>query len=604
MVKNNVSSVKDTTGDWDLYTLGIDYNNSLKPSYYPTINRNWRAYNLQLYDTTDFKGLTKVTLPMAQRIVKHSVASCATKTVRMNYVIENIDPASQQMGDQTQLEMSDYLTQSSKDSWERLQMDSMIETLLLNGANEGDYATHTYWDASYDTGQTYGEEPVTDKDGNPVYDEYGMPQYKPVPILGEFFTEVVDGCNIFLANPNDRRINYNGKPFQDYVIVAGRQTVNKLRKEAKQHKDENGLTDKDINNLITADVEYDEQAGDRGKKEIANGDSQYGKATYIVKYWVDDEGKVRFNKSVRGCYIRKDVDSELTLYPVAFGNWDTIKNSYHGQGLMTGLINNQIALDTAWMKFFKYFGDMAFPKAVANATYFPNRQLSNKIGDVIWYEGNENVYPANVLSYTQPGQLANGVIDAMMAFKNTTMELLGASDAVLGTARPENTSALIQQNQAAAVPLEKTRRGMHQFIEDNGYIWLDFRLHKYKVPRKIFIEVDGQKQMVEFDPSKLKNAKFRVSVDVVAGGYIDEANAITNISNLFAKGAITAVDLIESLPDGSIPNRDRIVKSIKQRLAMEQQMQTQEFKNAAIMEFLDQQEELAKQQKQQTPPTQ
>lgn len=586
MAKSSTLKKRDTTEDWKLYEQGVDYNNSLEPSYYPTINRNWRAYNLQLYDAVDFKGMTKVTLPMAQRIIKHSVASCATKSVKMNYVAENIDPASDTPDDIEQIKMAAYLTQSSRDSWERLQMDAMIETLLLNGANEGDYATHTYWDASYDTGQTYGEELVVDKNGNPVFDEYGNPQYKPVPILGEFFTEVVDGCNVFLSNPNDRRINFNGKPFQDYVIIAGRQTVNKLRKEAKQFQKENGLTDDEIESLITADVEYDEQAGDRGRKEILNGDSKYGKATYTVKYWVDESGKVMFNKSVRGCYIRKDVDSELTLYPVAFGNWDTIKNSYHGQGLMTGLINNQIALDTAWMKFFKYFGDMAFPKAVANASYFPDRKLSNKIGEVIWYEGNENVYPANVLSYTQPGQLANGVIDAMMAFKNTTMDLLGASDAVLGTANPENTSALIQQNQAAAVPLEKTRRGMHQFIEDNGYIWLDFRLHKYKVPRKIFIEVDGQRQMVEFDPSKLKNSKFRITVDVVAGGYLDEATAIANISNLFARNAITAVDLIKRLPNGSIPDREQLVKDIEKRVAEQEYMQSQEFKMQAVDEFL------------------
>ena len=94
--------------------------------------------------------------------------------------------------------------------------------------------------------------------------------------------------------------------------------------------------------------------------------------------------------------------------------------------------------------------------------------------------------------------------------------------------------------------------------------------------------------MVEFDPSKLKNAKFRISVDVVAGGYLDEATAIANISSLFNKGAITAVELVKRLPNGAIPDREQLVKDIEQRMAQQEFMQSQEFKAQAVEEFLGQ----------------
>lgn len=575
----------DTTPDWDAYLQGIDYNNRLSPNYYSTVNRNWRAYNLQLYDAIT-TALPKVNMPMSQRIVRQSVATCMTKSVKLNYVVENVDDNTTDPTEQMQRTAAAWLMQNSKDKWERLKMDDTIRTLLLNGANEGDYATHTYWDATYDTGQTYGEELVTDKDGNPVLDEMGMPTYQPVKVLGEYYTEVVDGANVFFGNPNDRRVNFNGRAHQPYILIAGREIVSKLRKEAKANSKENGLDEDDIKEKIVSDLEYNEQVGDRGKNELENRDSDYGKATYIIKYWFDEDTEtIHFNKSVKGCYIRKDVDTELTLYPVAWGNWDIIKNSYHGQALMTGLISNQMELDRAWASVFLYLKNLALPKAIYNKAYLPNGP-SNKINDAIGYDGGDNVKPSDILSYTQPGQMANRLLDVITLFQTKTMELLGASDAFLGNANPENTSALFAMAENSAVPLESVKAGLYQFIEDLAYIWNDFRLHKYKTPRKIAIEVDGVRQVVLFDPSTLSDAKLRISVDVIPGSYMDEFSIVRTMENLFDRQIVDAVDMIERIPGQVIPEKEKLLAKVKQRQAQMEMMQSQQFKLQAIQEFV------------------
>lgn len=584
----------DVTPDWELYQKGKDYNTSI--GYLPIINRNWRAYNLQLYDHIDAKGLPKVKIPMAQRIVRHSVASCMVKSARMNYIVENIAPDTTDQAEILQKAAAQYLSEHSKVKWELLKMESLIRELLLNGANEGDYAAHTYWDDTYDTGQTYGESLVFDNEGKPVLDPATNEQItEPVPILGEFFTEKVDGANVFLGNPNDRRINFNGKPFQPYVIIAGRSVVQDLRKEAKLHKKENGLTDAEIEQNIIPDVNYEEQVGDRGKKEIENAEDKYGKATYVIKYWEED-GKIKFNKSVKNCFIRQNVDTGLTLYPVAFANWDTVKNSYHGQALMTGLIENQIEIDKAYAKILKYLGDMAFPKAIYNREYLP-KGPSNKINEAIGYDGDRQVKPSDVLAFTQPGQIANGIFEFITVFQSKTMEMLGASDTVLGNVTPENTSAIVALTQNATVPLESVKANLYQFIEDLGYIWLDFFIRKYEVPRRIAVEADGVRQVVLFDPSVLRSAKLRVKIDVLPGGYMDEFTAMQTLTNLHDRKVIDDVELVEGIPDYALPNKEKLLASVKERQKKMEAMQTEEFEAKAVQKFL--QEQMMKQNQQQ-----
>lgn len=585
----------DCTSDWKLYQAGIDYNHSLSPDYYATVNRNWRVYNCQQWDGINLGGLPMFILPLFQRIIKHFVASSMTSSVKMNFIVENIADDTEDETEQERLRLASFLSKNSQDKWEKLKMDSVIRRLLFDGAMSGDMATYTYWDARVKTGQFSGMEQVIDKAGNIVVDENGMPVLKPVPIMGDFVTEAIDGVNVMLGNPNDPRINVNGRPKQPYIIIVGRDVVVNLRKEAKANQKENGLKNEEINNLIVPDTEYTEQAGDRGQKELDNKESQYGKATYIIKLWADDNDRVYFNKSVKGCYIRKDVDSELDIYPVAWANWDTIKNSYHGQAVATGLVNNQLEIDKAFAKLFKYLGDMAFPKYVVNSNVLPNG-ITNKIGEVIKADVDTQTSLSNVVYSVPPAQIANSIMDIIVLAINQTMQLLGANDAALGNAKPENTSAMLVATENSAVPLENVKASLAQLIEDTGYIWLEYELKKYKVPRRLAIDENGKRQMVTFDPAKMADAQFRIKIDVVEGSYLTEASLKRTMEGLLNAGIVDAVQFVKRLPPNSIPDQEKLVIELEQKLAEQKYMQSEEFKLKAVQEYM--------QQAQQAQPTQ
>jgi hypothetical protein len=581
-----VDKTRDTTADWKLYKQGTEYNHSLSPDYYATVNRNWRVFNNNHWNGVNTNGLPVFILPLSQRIIRHFIASVMTNSVKAQYTVENISDTTNDAAEQERLQTAAYLSQNSKDRWEKLKMDSVIRSLLYDGAMSGDMCLHTYWDSSIDTGQIGGMQPVLDKDENPTFDEYGNPIYAPVPIMGEFMTEAVDGVNVMFGNPNDPRVNVNGKPHQPYIILAGREVVAKLRREAKRYRQENKLTDEEIKNLIVPDTENQEQAGERGSKELENGDSEYGKATYLIKYWVDDDGRILFNKSVKNCFIRKDVDTELSLYPVAWANWDSIKNSYHGQAVMTGLVNNQLEIDKAFAKLFKWLGDMAFPKIAYNKNII--KGVTNKIGEVIPVDANENQALSNVIYPIPPTQISNMVIQIIQLAITQTMQLLGVSDAALGNGNPENTSAIIALAKNSAVPLENVRANLDQLIEDDQYIKLDFMLKKFKVPRRMAVDNDGVRQMVEFDPAKAQKAKFRIKVDVGASSYWSEYSRVSTMEGLLKAAVVDAVQFLKRMPDELVPEKEQLISELEKKLEIQRGMQTEQYKMQVIQEFLQQ----------------
>lgn len=574
-----------TTEDWKLYELGIDYNHSLSPDYYANNNRNERFFVGDHWAGVNSNGLPKPVFNIFKRVINYFIASIMSQAVKMQFNVENISDSTQ---DETELELkqiAEYLSSHSEIRWEQLKMSDMLRDVLLDAALSGDMASYTFWDDSIDTGQTSGVQPRLDKDGNPELDELGQPILEDVPIMGDFLTEAVDGCNIMFGNVNDKRVNVNGKPKQPYIIIAGREMVSVLREEAKRYRKENGLSPDEINTKIVPDDDNKEQAGDRGSQELNNKDTNYGRATYIIKIWTE-KGKVLFNKSVRSAYIRKGADTELTIFPVAWNNWDKRKNSYHGQAVGTGLVDNQIQINAAFAKVFKWMGDMAFGKYIYNSKYING--MTNKIGEIYPVSNlDAGTSISNLIHTVEPTQMSAYVVEVINLAISLTKELIGASDAALGDVDPKNTSAIIVTQKAAAIPLENVKANLYQFVEDIGYIWLDFMLKKYKIPRQIAVDQGGQREMVLLDPSKLQKAKFRIKVDVGPSNYWSELTSAQTLDNMLGKGIIDAIQYLERLPEGYVPMRNELIDELK---AQQQQMAEQQAQQQMMEQELAQQQ--------------
>jgi hypothetical protein len=244
-------------------------------------------------------------------------------------------------------------------------MDFKIKDALTDGANSGDYCAHLYWDVNQ---KPYGS----------MY-----------PIEGEICLELVDGTNVFLGNANNPSMDS-----QPYVIIAGRDMIQNLRDEAKRFKQ----NDQEVN-AIQSDKNYNEQSSDNGKLEVEA--DEYGKAQYIIVYRKkkitkkaqDQFGNVTeevgytitASKSVENSFIYKDIDTGLTYYPVAWGNWEKQKNTYHGRALATGLLPNQIFINRMFAMVMYHLMMTAFPKAVYNADLIAG--WDNEIGSAIGVSG-------------------------------------------------------------------------------------------------------------------------------------------------------------------------------------------------------------------------
>jgi hypothetical protein len=266
------------------------------------------------------------------------------------------------------------------------------------------------------------------------------------------------------------------------------------------------------------------------------------------------------NKSTKFVTIRKDVDLGIKLYPVAFGNWDKRKNSYHGQAIGTGLVPNQIYVNKQFAMVMKWLMDMAFGKVAFDATRV--QAWSNKIGEAIPIQGEIT----GAVQQLMPGQMNSIVLEVIDRTMNLTKELVGASDAALGDIKPENTSAIIAVQQSASVPLENVKANLYQFVEDQGLIWLDFMLSKYDLPRQLPYDVKGKTKLMEFSGQDFQDVAWSINVDVGPSSYWSEIASMQTLDNLLSADRITFIQYLERVKEGYIPKKDDLIEEKRKEM--------------------------------------
>jgi hypothetical protein len=447
------------------------------------------------------------------------------------------------------------------------------------------------------------------------------------------------------GNPNDRRIQE-----QPYVLIVGRDTVDHLREEAdrfRANKDfyksgkSNGGEADDFN--IQPDAEWEKMPGVGGKVEITEDGPGTGKALFVYFYTkkqheedvlgpdgepvyedeLDDEGnpvyetdkdgmptldllglpipkkkKVRqlvttvyVTKATRTAVIYEDVDTGLSLYPIAWGNWEKQRNQYHGRALVTGLIPNQIFINSMFATGMRHLQLMAFPKTVYNADLIS--KWDNEVGQAIGVHG---LQPGQgipqVAANLQPADMSNQIFTLINYVIDYTKECLGATDVQMGNVKPDNTSAIMVLQTQSEVPLENIRSGLYEWTEDVGQILLDM-MGTYYGERPVVVDQefkelvtgpDGvpmidpvtgmmrtqtlvRKVVEEFDFSQFKHLWLNLRVDVGATTYFSEIAMTQTLDNLRRDGTLDVIQYLERLPDKLIPKKQELIDELRGRIA-------------------------------------
>ena len=189
-------------------------------------------------------------------------------------------------------------------------------------------------------------------------------------------------------------------------------------------------------------------------------------------------------------------------------------------------------------------------------------------------------------------EMSRQITDFLNLVMSVTRECLGATDAMSGNVKPDNTSAIMVLQTNAEVPLENIRAELHEWTEDIGRILLDMMGTYYgwrmvEVKREIQELVTGPDGLPRIDPmtgmfqmqkntirvpepfdfTAFKNLWFNLRVDVGGTTYFSETAITQTLDNLRAAGLLSAVQYLERVPDKLIPRKEELLEELRGQAA-------------------------------------
>jgi hypothetical protein len=426
--------------------------------------------------------------------------------------------------------MSDYF----KVTAERLQLEDKKERVLRNSYCSGTGVLYTYWDEMVKTG-LYADD------------------NRKTAITGDIACEVLDIENVYFGDPSNDNVQE-----QPYIIVAKRETVDAVKREAKR----NGRPDEEIE-TIKADSNTENMAGELGAGSDDNGAEKISVLTKFYKEWNDTgtEYKIMAVKVTEKAVIREPWDIGIRLYPFATFLWERRRNCAYGDSEVTYLIPNQIAINRMITASVWAVMIMGMPIMVVN-TDLVQQQITNDPGQIVPVIG-DLTSAREAIAYVNPPNFSPRFSDNVEQMIAQTLTQSGANDAALGDVRPDNTSAIIAVREAATMPLQMIQNRFYTFHEDVARIWAEFWVKMYK-KRALKVDDDTGTWYMPFDGERYEDMLVTTKIDVGASNLWSEAQSIATLDNLFDRGVIDVVQYLQRLPRGTVPNVEGLLRSLRE----------------------------------------
>ncbi|MBQ4160286.1 MAG: hypothetical protein IJD83_05090, partial [Clostridia bacterium] len=176
--------------------------------------------------------------------------------------------------------------------------------------------------------------------------------------------------------------------------------------------------------------------------------------------------------------------------------------------------------------------------------------------------GNVNDAITNAFKMPEMSYQVMELVEKTMAY---TKEYMGASDASLGTMRPDNATAIIALQKATTAPLELNKLAFYQFVEDYIRIFIDIITTCYGLREVSYTAPDGAQVQTSFDFALLKDLMFDLEVNIGASAYWSEITQVQTADNLFNKGVIADPEVyLESIPETYVKNKQSILNAIRE----------------------------------------
>lgn len=526
--------IPDNKEIWKRFEKCYGFNSQI--NLYDQVKVNEDFYIGNQWEGVEAKGLPTPTYNMFKRVINFQVSTITSDNLTLRALPM---PSTSKQTMKVLEQVCEIVSNQFAAIVKRNRIVAMNREFLRNAAVTGDGCMHFYFDPTIENGQD---------------------------VKGEIVAEIIDNLRVHFGNPNCRDVQR-----QPYIIISRRELVEDVRYKAEQYKEE-GLCDLDDIDSIEADDEkfqnkYDSYTDD--------------KVTVLTYYFRNrDTGTIWCIESTQKGIIREAYDTGYTLYPLVWLNWDYIRDCYHGQAMVTGLLANQKFIN----KMFALVGisllTTAFPKVVYDKNRI--RRWDGSVGTAVGVAGNVD----NVAKIIDGASISPQIAQFIELSFDKTHSLLGASDVAMGDSRPDNTSAIIALQRAANTPMELTKQNDYKCLEDAGRIWIDIMAVRYgirKVEMSMDIDKPGEQPLgmdlpkqsfiVDFDFSKLREMQITIEQEVGASSYWSEIACVQTLDNLLMNKLITLRQYIERLPNGYIRKKQELLDELIASEAAMQQKQ-------------------------------
>lgn len=516
--------VPDEQIAWKLYDRGQGYNSQINLD--ATVQSNENFYIGKQWENVEANGLPTVQDNFLKRVV-----GFITATITTDNISAVVAPLEATANTKSLVQLARIVNEELAALIERNKVQSLIRHYARDAAVRGDGCMYTYWDAKAQTGQKS---------------------------KGCIKTEILENTRVFFGNPADREVQT-----QPYIIIEKREIARRVRARAKANGCENWES-------IMPDISGEEVDAVKYVDDLT---------TVLLTLWRDEEtDEIWCFESTRGCAVKKPWSLGIKLYPICWLNWDYVADSYHGQAMITGLIPNQIATNKMWSMSVLSSMKNAFPKVVYDSSRI--KKWDNRVGTAVGIPGGDVNSVARIID---PAPISPQVSQLITQLVQDTEQSLGATSVAMGDTRPDNTSAIIALQRAAATPTELTKQNLYQSIEDLFRIYMEF-MAEYYGKRMVDMEPpDAVKQAyifagqevpdeiaAEFDFAVLKDHPMTLKLDVGASSYYSEIAAMSTLDNLLMQGHITVTEYLERVPESYVPAKKRLIQQIEARMNQQQ----------------------------------
>ena len=372
--------------------------------------------------------------------------------------------------------------------------------------------------------------------------------------------EIVKKNDIYYGNENDEDIQK-----QPYILIRKRMPVSNTIEWAKSE----GLSE-EKSKFIIGDNDTFEESGESAKIELDN------MVTVVYKFYKKG-GTVHFSCATRWIDIVEDVDTGLTLYPIAHFNWEEKEGSARGEGEVRFLIPNQIEVNRTELRRVITVKQQAYPQKIMDTSKIANPASVNTVGGVIKTNGTPVEDVHKVVGTLTPAQMSPDVKQLQDDLIQVTRDLAGAGDIATGNVNPEDASgrAILAVQQASQSPMTEQKESYKKCIEDIARIWLDYLIvHSVDGVNLEQVTNDpntGEEiiQMVNVPQVTLQQLQATVKVDITPKGVYDRFAQEQTIENMLLQGLLSAQRVgelaiyAELLDDDSVAPKQKIMEAVE-----------------------------------------